>query len=168
MKWFEAVEFCRWLGKQAELTEDEQCYEDPLSLPKDVEGNPNDWHVNLDQPGYRLLTEAEWELACRGGPARRIRSGKTQTCSRGTAGSKKTRGNGPVRGAAASQSPGVVPIFMETCLSGATTGTCPPSAMAPTRQALPLAPRQARTAWAGEVAGTVSAENGRFAEPPLD
>ena len=65
VNWFEAVDYCRWLTAQVGMSEVQQCYADKETLETDTDGNPVDWRLDLTRPGFRLLTEAEWEYVCR-------------------------------------------------------------------------------------------------------
>jgi formylglycine-generating enzyme required for sulfatase activity len=62
VRWAEAVQCCRELTARAGLSVEQQCYLAPVTGEKD----PN-WLFRPDRHGYRLPTEAEWELACRAG-----------------------------------------------------------------------------------------------------
>ncbi|MEM7316362.1 MAG: formylglycine-generating enzyme family protein, partial [Planctomycetota bacterium] len=74
--WYDAVMFCRWLTEQVGLGEAEQVYAnparlDPAKYPRDTDrasgGFPIEWPADLDARGFHLLTEPQWEVACRAG-----------------------------------------------------------------------------------------------------
>ena len=74
LSWHDAIRYCRWLATQAGLAAGEQAYPDPTDLDAEAfprispeEDVPLHWPLELQRSGYRLLTEAEWELMARAG-----------------------------------------------------------------------------------------------------
>jgi formylglycine-generating enzyme required for sulfatase activity len=62
MTWYEAAQYCNWLSKEEGIPESEWCYPTDLNQIRDGMELPRDY---LRRTGYRMLTEAEWELASR-------------------------------------------------------------------------------------------------------
>ena len=67
VNWYESITYSRWLSAQAGIDESDQCYDPPENLPVDGYGNPEYKNLDLTGRGFRLLTDAEWEVVCRGG-----------------------------------------------------------------------------------------------------
>jgi formylglycine-generating enzyme required for sulfatase activity/tRNA A-37 threonylcarbamoyl transferase component Bud32 len=59
VSWFAAAQYCNWLSEKEGVPREQWCY------PETIEGGMKPYPDHLRRTGYRLLTEAEWEYACR-------------------------------------------------------------------------------------------------------
>lgn len=63
LTWYDAAQYCRWLSEQEGIPQSEMCYPEKSEIKPGMVLSTG----SIDRTGYRLTTETEWEMACRGG-----------------------------------------------------------------------------------------------------
>ncbi len=63
ISWYDAAAYSNWLSEQEGIPRDQWCYDPAQAFSEGMSLLPN----YLQLTGYRLLSEAEWEFACRAG-----------------------------------------------------------------------------------------------------
>jgi formylglycine-generating enzyme required for sulfatase activity len=61
--WHEAAQYCRWLSQQEGIPEEQMCYPPVEAIQPGMSFSED----CLSRAGYRLPTQAEWEIGCRAG-----------------------------------------------------------------------------------------------------
>lgn len=61
--WHEAAQYCRWLSEQEGIPTEQMCY----PAVEAIQPGMSFFEDCLSRTGYRLPTQAEWEIACRAG-----------------------------------------------------------------------------------------------------